>query len=220
MSTRATTRTAARTAATAATPPRARTAARNLAGLELILNDAGIGENRFARAAATAIAEMQAGAGPRVDEPATQFTQPEREILAGGGLDLTPRRARDPDPLAETAARYAALLADSEDVGAVAERLGVTRARVRQRALERSLFAIREDDEWRFPRAQFAEGAPIRGLSAVSISMPLDLHPVVAWRFLTEPMVDLELGDHPMAPLDWLRSGGSPDPIVAIAREL
>jgi hypothetical protein len=188
--------------------------------LELILNDAGIGEDRFARAAATAIAELQASAGPRIEEPATQFSEPEREILAGGGLDLTPRRARDPDPLTETAARFAALLADSDDVAAVAERLGVTRARIRQRALERSLFAIREGDEWRFPRAQFADGAPIRGLPGVSIAMPLDMHPVSAWRFLTEPSVDLQLGDHPTTPLDWLRSGGSPDPIVAIAREL
>jgi hypothetical protein len=188
--------------------------------LELILNDAGIGEDRFTRAAATAIAQLQAGIGPRVDAPATQFSEPERDILASGGLDLAPRRARDPDPLAETAARFAALLADSDDVAAVAERLGVTRARIRQRALERSLFALREDDEWRFPRAQFADGAPIRGLPAVSIAMPPDLHPVAAWRFLTEPSVALELADHPVAPLDWLRSGGSPDPIVAIAREL
>jgi hypothetical protein len=212
MATRATTR--------AATQAATRAAARNLAGLELILNDAGIGQDRFAQAAAVAIAELQAGAGPRVDQPATQFSERERDILASAGLDLTPRRARDPDPLTETAARFAALLADSDDVAAVAERLGVTRARVRQRALERSLFAIREGDEWRFPRAQFADGAPIRGLPAVSIAMPPDLHPVAAWRFLTEPTVDLELADHPTTPLDWLRSGGSPDPIVAIAREL
>jgi hypothetical protein len=221
MATRATSRTAARTPGTVATQPGSSTAAaRNLAGLELILNDAGIGEDRFARAAAIAIAELRTGAGPRVDEPATQFSQAEREILAAGGLDLTPRRARDPDPLTETAARFAALLADSEDVAAVAERLGVTRARVRQRALERSLFALREDDEWRFPRAQFADGAPIRGLPAVAIALPLDIHPVAAWRFLTEPSADLDIADHPTSPLDWLRSGGSPDPIVAIAREL
>jgi hypothetical protein len=220
MATRATTRTAARRTATAATQPRTSSAARNLAGLELVLNDAGIGGDRFTRAAATAIADLRAGTGPRVDEPATQFSHPERDILASGGLDLSPHRPRDPDPLTETAARFAALLADSDDVAAVAERLGVTRARVRQRALDRSLFAIREDDEWRFPRAQFADGAPIRGLPAVSIAMPPDLHPVAAWRFLTEPTVDLELADHPTTPLDWLRSGGSPDPVVAIAREL
>ena len=60
--------------------------------LELILNDAGIGEDRFTRAAATAIAQLQAGTGPRVDAPATQFSEPERDILAAGGLDLAPDR--------------------------------------------------------------------------------------------------------------------------------
>src|SRR5205814_8947442 len=105
----------------------------------------------------------------------------------------------------------------SEDVGEVAERLGVTRARVRQRALERSLLAVREGDEWRFPRLQFATGdggaAPIRGLPAVSMALPLDLHPVEAWRFLTEPNGHLELGDRAVSPLDWLRSGGAPEPV-------
>src|SRR6266536_760178 len=96
MATRATTNAtsgAARTTATrtapratrTATQTGARTATYNLAGLELILNDAGIGEDRFARAAATAIAELQTGAGPKVDEPATQFSAPDREILAAGG---------------------------------------------------------------------------------------------------------------------------------------
>jgi hypothetical protein len=105
-------------------------------------------------------------------------------------------------------------------VAEVAQRLGVTRARIRQRALERSLLAIREADEWRFPRAQFTGGAPVRGLPAVSLALPLDLHPVAAWRFLSEPNGDLELDEHAVSPLDWLRSGGSPDPVVAIAREL
>lgn len=198
-----------------------------LGRLEVLLSDAGIAEDRFAWAAATALAELRAGASAAVDEPATQVSDGERRYLEAGALDLSPRRRRDPDPLAELAARYATLLADSEDVGEVAERLGVTRARVRQRALERSLLAIREGDEWRFPRLQFAPagrgdgaGAPIRGLPAVSMALPLDLHPVEAWRFLAEPNGDLELADRAVSPLDWLRSGGSPDPVVAIAREL
>jgi hypothetical protein len=204
---------------------RRRVAGTPLGELEVILTEAGVAHDRFARAAAVALAELRTAAGAPIDEPATQVSEAERRYLEAGGLDLTARRQRDPDPAAETAARYAVLLADSEDVGEVAGRLGVTRARVRQRALERSLLAIREDDEWRFPRAQFADGpdgsaAPIRGLPAVSLALPLDLHPVAAWRFLTEPNGDLELGDRAVSPLEWLRSGGAPDPIVAIAREL
>ena len=201
--------------------PRAKPSARTPLGtLELLLTERGIPEDRFAQAPAIALAELAASPGPAVDQPAGQFSEAERWALDAGGLDLTPRRVRDPDPRLETAARFAALLADLEDVGQVAQKLGVTRARIRQRALERSLLAIREADEWRFPRAQFGDGAPIRGLPAVSLALPLDLHPVAAWRFLTEPNGDLELDDHPVSPIDWLRSGGSPDPIVAIAREL
>ncbi|HEX8024573.1 MAG TPA: hypothetical protein VF484_00055 [Candidatus Limnocylindrales bacterium] len=191
-----------------------------LGRLEVLLNDAGIAGDRFAWAAATALAELRAAAGAAIDDPGAQVADAERRLLEAGALDLTPRRRRDPDPMAELAARYATLLADSEDVGEVAARLGVTRARVRQRALERSLLAVREGDEWRFPRLQFAGAAPIRGLPAVAMAMPLDVHPVEAWRFLAEPNPDLELGERAVSPLDWLRSGGSPDPVVAIAREL
>lgn len=193
----------------------------------MILSDAGVATDRFAAAAATALEELRETAGPAVNEPATQVSAIDGRYLESGGLDLSKRRARDPDPTTEFAGRYAALLADSEDVGEVAERLGVTRARVRQRALERSLLAIREDDEWRFPRAQFGgptstdgHDAPIRGLPTVSMALPLDLHPVEAWRFLVEPNSDLELADRAVSPIEWLRSGGSPDPVAAIAREL
>jgi hypothetical protein len=187
--------------------------------LAVVLADAGIDEARFSRVAARAIEELRAPEA-RIDDPASQLTAAEAASLKAGGLDLARRRRTEPDPVGEAAARYAALLADSEDVAQVAERLGVTRARVRQRAAERTLLAIREDDEWRFPRAQFADGAPIRGLPAVSLAMPPDLHPVAAWAFLNEPSSDLPVGDRPASPLDWLRSGGSPEPVAAIAREL
>jgi len=63
-------------------------------------------------------------------------------------------------------------------------------------------------------------GAPIRGLPAVSLALPADLHPLAVWTFLREPTTDLAVGDQATSPLDWLRSGGSPDPVAAIAREL
>ena len=188
-------------------------------GLALVLADAGIDEARFADVAARAIEDFRA-AEARIDDPSAQLTAQETTHLRAGGLDLARRRRNEPDPVGEAAARYAALLADSDDVAGVAERLGVTRARVRQRAGERTLLAIREDDEWRFPRAQFADDAPIRGLPAVSVALPPDLHPVAMWTFLNEPSTDLAIGDRPASPLDWLRSGGSPDPVAAIAREL
>jgi hypothetical protein len=197
----------------------ARTARASLSRLEVVLGDAGIDEDKFARVAARAIEEMR-GPEARIDDPATQVTPSDAATLKSGGLDLARRRRTEPDPIGDAAARYAAILADSDDVAGVAERLGVTRARVRQRAGERTLLAIREDDEWRFPRAQFEDGAPIRGLPAVSVALPPDLHPVAVWSFLREPTTELTVGDRPASPLEWLRSGGSPDPVTAIAREL
>ncbi len=187
--------------------------------LRVVLGDAGLDEDRFVEAAISALEELRGG-GLSADRPATQFSPDDAAALRAGGLDLAPRTARDPDPVSTTAARYAALLADSADVAEVAERLGVTRARVRQRAQERTLLAIREGDEWRFPRGQFTAGAAIRGLPAVALALPRDLHPVAAWTFLNEPSSDLAIDDRPATPLDWLRSGGSPDPVAAIAREL
>ena len=200
---------------------RRRTAAvaAGLRRLELVLGDAGIDEDRFARVAARAIEEMR-GTEARIDAPASQLSATEAATLRAGGIDLRNRRRSEPDPIGETAARYAAILADSADVAEVAERLGVTRARVRQRAVERTLLAIREDDEWRFPRGQFTDRAPIRGLPAVSLALPPDLHPVAVWAFLTEASTDLPVDDRPASPLDWLRSGGSPEPVAAIARGL
>ena len=207
------------TRAATATLPSPRSRAASLRRLELVLGDAGIDEERFARAATRAIEELR-GTEARIDDPSTQLGEQETAALRAGGLDLAKRRRMEPDPIGETAARYAALLADTEDVATVAARLGVTRARVRQRAAERTLLAIREDDEWRFPRAQFADGAPIRGLPAVSLALPPDLHPVAVWTFLNDPSTDLAVGDRAASPLEWLRSGGAPEPAAALAREL
>jgi hypothetical protein len=211
---------APRTAAAASTARRPSPARRTgLSQLELVLGDAGIDRDRFAAVAARAIEELR-GTEARIDDPTGQLTEAETRRLRAGGLDLARRRRTEPDPIGESAARYAAILADSEDVAQVAERLGVTRARVRQRAAERTLLAVREDDEWRFPRAQFDDEAPIRGLPAVSLALPPDLHPVAVWTFLREPTTDLAVDDRPASPLEWLRSGGSPDAVAAIAREL
>jgi hypothetical protein len=188
-------------------------ATKRMEDLESALHAAGINEARFVEVAVTAISALRSA---RVKEPATQFSADERAALTAGGLDLTPRRSSDPDPIADTSA----LLADSANVAEVAEYLAVTRARIRQRAIERTLFAIRENEEWRFPRAQFVGGTVLRGLPAVVSSLPADLHPVAAWRFLTEPNPDFELVETPQSPMSWLQSGGSPEPVAAVAREL
>lgn len=167
--------------------------------------------------AVLALAELRSA--PATD-PGSQLGEHELAALRAGGLDLSPARPSEPDPVVDTAAQYTALLADSVDVAEAARILSVTPARVRQRAQERTLFALRVGEEWRFPRAQFADGMQLHGLAAVVRALPADLHPVAAWRFLNEPDPDLELDGTPVSPVAWLCSGGAADPILAIAREL
>lgn len=189
--------------------------------LETALGEAGISQARFLDSAATAVSQMRRR---WVADPAAQFSDEEQATLRAGNFDLSPLEAADDpagDPVARSAARFAALLADSSDVSEVAAQLAVTPARIRQRASERSLYALREADELRFPRWQFdINGQPIRGLARVVAALPADLHPVASWRFLTEPIADLEVDGVPVSPLTWLESGGGPEPAARIARDL
>jgi len=189
------------------------------AELERTLDEAGISREEFAHVAVEALATSWVS--PARDDPSAAFTPGERAVLTGGGFDLSPKRDGEPDMVARTAARLAVIQAKSATVDEVANRLGVSRARVRQRAVERSLYALRDGDEWRFPRWQFAEdGRPIAGLSAVVPAIPRKLHPLAVWRFMSEPSPDLEIGDEPVSPLVWLRTGGDPAPVAAIASDL
>lgn len=186
--------------------------------LEDALSQAGISVTRFMESAVIAVGQMPR---PWATDPAGQFSKEELATLRAGGFELSARDDVGVDPVARTAARFATLLADSADVREVAANLGVTPARIRQRANERTLYAIREADEWRFPRWQFdSQGQPMRGLAAIFAALPPDLHPVATSRFLSEPLPDLELDDEPVSPLAWLRSGGDPERAAEIARDL
>jgi len=187
--------------------------------LEHALADAGIDRTEFAKLALRAV-EGALRSSVRED-PASAFTADEAAVLREGGFDLSPRRHGEPDVVAQTAAGLALIQAKSATVGEVAQKLRVTASRVRQRAVERSLYGLREEDEWRFPRWQFDEdGRPIRGLAPVFAALPQGVHPVAVWRFVSEPSPDLEILDRPASPLEWLRSGGDPELVAAIAREL
>ena len=159
--------------------------------------------------------------GPAAANPEATFTADEATLLAQGGLDLEPMRPGEPDVLIRTATSLAVMEVKAAPVAEVATAISVTRARVRQRALERTLYAVRVDDEWRFPRWQFDEdGQPLPGLAGVVPAFPRDVHPVAVQRFMSEPSPDLEILDEAVSPIEWLRSGGDPEPIAAVAREL
>ncbi len=105
----------------------------------------------------------------------------------------------------------------------VARLLGVDDSRVRQRLTKRSLYGIKLPDGWRLPAFQFDPARPGRLVPGIGRVLPrLDpaLHPVAVYRWFTLPNVDLVLDDTPVSPLDWLRSGGDPTEVAALAADL
>jgi len=187
--------------------------------LERALDDRGIDRQAFEIEAVRSIED--AWRNPAREDPAAAFTATEARLLTEGGLDLAPGRPAEPDVALRTATALAVLEVGSATAAEVAAVLHVSPARIRQRALERTLYAIRVDDEWRFPRWQFDDaGRPLPGISTVASALSRRVHPVAVWRFLGEPNPDLVVLGGPVSPLEWLRTGGDPAPVAAIAREL
>ena len=156
-----------------------------------------------------------------VTDPTDSLSDDAREALISGGLDPSPISGREPDAIARTERRLASLIAEAADAEQIAHDLGVSSVEVERLAADRALFAIRDGGTWRFPRFQFGEdGRPLPGLAVVAAALPDDIHPVAAWRFLTEPVADLEIDDDAVAPLDWLRAGRAPDRPADIAHDL
>ncbi len=80
---------------------------------------------RLVRDAVARIASPEPASDPHDD-----LTPAEVEVLERGGFDLSARDLGDADPVARTAAEFAALLATSASTADVAERLGVDASRV------------------------------------------------------------------------------------------
>lgn len=104
----------------------------------------------------------------------------------------------------------------------VANGLGVSASRVRQKRLAGKLWAIPDGQSWVFPVLQFetsADGGPtrqVRGLDQVLKALPEGLHPVAIAGFLRTPQPDL-FHDRPTTPVEWLRAGGDVDQAIAAA---
>ncbi|MDX6381068.1 MAG: hypothetical protein QOI57_2092 [Rubrobacteraceae bacterium] len=159
--------------------------------------------------------------GRRVADSAREFTESESEALHRGGLDVS--RPSDGSQLAQTAARYAAMLASSLTVAEAAALLGVSESRIRQRMGDRTLYGVRVGKERRLPRFQFAEGEEVPGVGEVLREISEDVYPLSIENWFTHPNPDLYLDkdeEEPVSPREWLLSGGSPDVLVPVAKEL
>ncbi len=159
-------------------------------------------------------------------DPRHDLSDPEREALSRGGLDLTPRDFGDQDPLARTVADYAAILRRSKTVAMAAKLLGVNASRVRQRlnAKPPTLYGFKLEGEWRIPDFLFAGRRLIPGISELAAALPPDVHPVSFFRWFTLPDPDLVASDdaraQPISPRVWLLSGGSPRELALLAAHL
>lgn len=171
----------------------------------------------FVEVAAAAL--RRARQRPPVD-PATELDPETLRLFGDGGMTFSPLAPGEDHAVVATATDYARLLADSGTVREVAKRISLTEGRVRQMLRARELFALRESEAWRVPWFQFDGDRPVRGLDRVIRELPPDIHPVAVFRLLTSPNPDLELEDRPASPLEWLRSGADPSPIVELAADL
>ena len=107
-----------------------------------------------------------------------------------------------------------------EGDAAVAELLGVDRSRISQRLRARSLYAFTYGDARYFPTWQFVEGKTVAGLKDALAELDDDLHPLVVDHWFTTPSVDLEIDGAAVSPKTWLTTGGSPEPVAALAADL
>ena len=171
---------------------------------------------------------MDAVAQVLPDHPATdarpELTDAEAAFLDEAGVDLAefaPREYGPNDPLARTAAEYAAILGASLSVPELAARLRVDDSSIRQRLVARRLYGIKAGKGWRIPLFELDDAgqALVPGLHLVAPHWT-DAHPVEVAEWFTRPHVDL-LGpdDEPVSPRAWLLAGGSPRTVAARAEE-
>jgi excisionase family DNA binding protein len=153
-------------------------------------------------------------------DPRNQFSTAEVAALERGGFDLRSPGRKGQTVLARTAAEYVAMLADALSVPQAAKRLGVDQSRIRQLLSGGSLYGVKVRGEWRLPSFQFTAQGTVPGIQGALRALPGDLHPIAVLEWFRNPDPDLEIGDEPVSPLEWLRSGGDPARVGALAGDL
>lgn len=163
---------------------------------------------------------------PLPHTPRQELTDAEAAALERGGLALEPvEEIGADDPIVETAAIYASLLATSFTVSQVAAILGVSMGRVRQELYAGTMYGIKDVGAWRLPRWQFNDDVTglLPGIRRVLPRIDRGIHPVAVYTWFTSPDPDLVIDDDEeitVSPRDWLRSGCSSDVVAELASAL
>jgi hypothetical protein len=159
---------------------------------------------------------------PRPRPEGGGLTEREKKLLAesAGKPRRIPRDA--PDPRAAYLAQLAQLRADSLSVEEAAKLLGVNPSRIRQRlgGKPRTLLGMKVGRSWRVFRYQLDGQGLALNLEKVIAAMPPRQDPVGDHNWLTLPDPDLEVGDRAVSPIEWLRRGHDPEPVIEVARWL
>ena len=159
---------------------------------------------------------------PTAYEPAASgLTKAEQRVLLEGGLRLD-RTAR-PDPLAETVAKYAAIVVRSLSSKRVSQRLGVAPSRIRQMVVDRSLYSFLLEGTRYIPDFQFTDTGLVPNIERVNRALDPSAHPVAVYNWYHTPNPDLFVEgdmDRIVSPLNWLSAGHELDRLLLIASDL
>ena len=151
----------------------------------------------------------------------SELTASELAVLRQAGVDVDDHPDRD-DPLATYVTTFGAILATCLTPAQAAARLGgITQVRVRQMIRQGALYAVRIENRWKIPGFQFDRDGLVPNVGLVNAAVPSTLDPVSVLRWYTAPDSQLETADgRALSPLQWLKAGLPPKPVIEIARDL
>ena len=154
--------------------------------------------------------------------PYETMTAGEREFLLSAGA---PADSFDPERQALARAQLAARTTHAErrtdaglSTGQVAERLGRAAPNVRRSVASRDLYAISggPQRELVFPKWQFVDDKPLRGLRQILAALPDTMHPLAVESFMLGTHEELD----DLAPATWLATGGDIGIVVWLAESI
>ena len=126
------------------------------------------------------------------------------------------------DNVAVIAGEFAQMVTTALSQKAVAELLGVSTSRIRQKLEADELYAVRTTGGRVCPRFQFGPRGTLPGLESVLRALHTEAHPVAVQRFFMDVHPDLESEalKRALSPHEWLLTGHSPEAVVALASEV
>lgn len=152
-------------------------------------------------------------------ESARELPEGEVALLREGGLN--PETESGLDPLAETAAAFAALLQTSLGTPDAAALLGIRVSRIRRMLTSQaSLYGFQVNGRWRIPVFQFTEAGLVPNIGQVNAVLDRSLHPVAVYRWFMSPDPELDVEGVVLSPLAWLNAGHDAGILCRIASDL